>query len=478
MSMFKRKVFLFIFILLSVSLFAEPKYETVILKPNDNIIFELRSSNKRYVIEHNFDLRGKEVKIGANSILDFQGGCLSNGKLKGDQTIIKAGLEAIFINIDNTGTFQCLAVYPQWFGAKADGNHDCSDALQQAIDFAVNNYKVGNPWDIQQVEGNCLKVEMPAGSYILKKSIYMRDYTHIEGQGRGITKLVNGGIDNGNALVYLGHYDGDVRNKVNNASIKNLSINGCFKQCIGIYSLAQFAFIENVFITKCNSYGIYSNESWCTYIKNCHFIYNATDSDGYTIYLTGRSSGWGANAVTISECEFMGQEIYDDIKDNDRVFKGNCIFSEYGNGIRIINCTFQQLNNCIILNPSGTSITVENCYFEAVNTPITGKLYGVNVLNNFFTAPIYSNMIVKSNHMQGCHINNNTVTSGLSQCVIVGTDLDNKELLYYGNTFIGNFRSGTELTFSQKVFDYLKKSRSNQVITNTGNAYGAGVDSK
>lgn len=470
--MFKRVSLLLLVLLVNVTLLASSRYETVSLRPNDNVISALKSSNKRYVICHDYDLKGNEVIIGANSILVFQGGCLSNGKLKGNQTVIEAGPEAIFRNIKNTGTFQCLGVYPQWFGAQADGKHDCSSAIQQAIDFAINGNVVSNPWDIQQVEGNCLKVELPAGTYILKSPIYMRDYTHLSGQGRGITKFVNGGINDGKALFYLGHNNGKLRNKINNAKICNLSINGNDKHCIGIYSLAQYSFIENIFITKCKSYGIYSNESWCTYIKNCHFIYNAIDTDGYTIFLTGRSPGWGANAVTISECEFIGQEVYDKINNNKRVFKGNCIFTENGNGTRIINSTFQQFNNCIALNTSGTGITVENCYFEAVNTPIIGSLYGINIVHNFFTAPIYSNVIIKSSRMQGCHISNNTVTASLPDCVIIEQISDKDDLLYYGNTFTGNFRSGSELKFSNIVYNYLVKTKSNQVITNSGNVYG------
>lgn len=468
-----KKSFLFALLtLLYVNSFAKSKYDTVVLKPNDNVISVLKSSNKRYVIGYDYDLKGKEVIVGTNSILDFEGGSLSNGKIKGNQTIINAGTEAIFNNIENTGTFQCEAVYPQWFGAKADGKQDCSRAIQQAIDFAINSYEVGNPWDIQQIEGYSLKVVLPAGAYILKTPIFIRSYTHIEGQGWGVTKIVNDGINDGRALIYLGCEEETIRNKVHNASISNFSINGNNKKCIGIYSLAQYSFIEKIFITMCKEYGIYSYESWSTYIKNCHFIYNAIDSNGYTIYLAGRALGWGANAVTISECEFLGQEFYDDIKDNDRVFKGNCISSENGNGIRIINSTFQQLNNCITLNSSGTGITIENCYFEAVNTPIRGTLYGDNIVNNFFAKPVYSNVIIKSNHMQGCHICNNTVSAELPNCVIVGNDPENNDLLYYGNTFIGNFRSGSELSFSEDVINYLKRSKSNYVVTNAGNALG------
>lgn len=200
--MSRKCLLLFFVLLINVSLLAQTKYETVVLQSNDDVVSILKNGNKKYVISHDYDLKGKEVVIGANSILVFQGGSLSNGRIRGNQTILEAGLETIFCNIENTGTFQCLAVYPQWFGAKADGKHDCSSSIQQAIDFAVNSYVVGNPWDIQQNEGNCLKVEIPAGSYLLKQPIYMRDYTHLEGQGRGITKLVNGGVENGRTLVY------------------------------------------------------------------------------------------------------------------------------------------------------------------------------------------------------------------------------------------------------------------------------------
>lgn len=472
--MFRHSFLHICFVLLSIlQLHAKSDYETVTLLPNDNVASVLKSSNKRFIIISDYDLNGKEVVLGANTVLSFQGGSFSNGKIKGNNTVIEAGLETIFKNIENTGTFQCVAIYPQWFGAIADGKHDCADALQLAIDFAVNSYVVSNPWDIQAVEGNCLKIEVPAGSYVLRKPIYLRDYTHLVGQGRGITKIVNGGIDDGRALVYCGDQEDGSRRKVNNARICDLSINGNDKRCIGIYTLAQYSFIENVFITKCKNYGIYSYESWCTYIKNCHFIYNAIDTDGYTIYMTGKSSGRGANAVTISECEFIGQEIYDSIKNNNRVFKGNCIFSENGNGIRIINSTFQQLNNCISLNSSGTGIAIENCYFEAVNTPIIGILYGINIVNNFFTAPIYSNAIIRSNRLQGCHIINNIVSAGLSECVIVARESNDGSLLIYGNTFTGNFRSGSELSFSKDIVDYLKNTKSNQVITNTGNIYNA-----
>lgn len=448
-------------------------YKTVVVDRSINLLSTFSQSNIRYIIKNQLNLNGDEIIIGNNSVLVFDGGSFSNGKIKGNKTVIEAGLIPIFKNVVNTGTFSCDAVYPQWFGAIADGRHDCSKAIQQAIDFSVNNNIVPNPWDIQQIEGNCMKVTLIAGSYLLKNPIYLRDYTHIEGQGRGVSKLINGGIQGGRALIYMGCEIDGKRNKVNNVSISNFSINGDDKNCIGVYSLAQYSFIEKIFITKCKAHGIYSNESWCTYIKNCHFIYNAIDSGGYTICLTGRNVGWGANAVTISECEFLGMEVKGDDNGNPRIFKGNCIFNYGGNGVRIINSTFQQLDTCITLNSSGTGITIENCYFEAVNTPITGVLYGNHITNNFFTAPIYANAIIKSNYMQGCSVMNNTVAAELDDLVLLNESAEDEELLYYGNTFIGNFRSATELSFSGRILEYFMKSKYNLVITNAGKVYGS-----
>lgn len=435
--------------------------KTTEIKIDSDLINLFSRPGERYVISKPIDLGGKEFFIGENSVLVFEGGSLHNGKLVGKRTLIEASPILIFSDIEFSGTFLCDAVYPQWFGAIANGKDDCSTAIQDAIDFAVNGYNVPNPWDIQQIEGHNLRVVLTAGSYLLKKPIFLRNYTR-----RGISKLVNGGIQDNEAMVYMGYYNGENRVKVHNTSIKNFSINGDNHDCIGVYSLAQYSFIENIFITKCGSYGIYSNESWCTYINQCHFIYNAINSDGYSLYLTGRQNGWGANAVIVSDCEFLGIENTVLKKNGQRVFKGNSICSKNGSGIRILNCTFQQIDNCITLDSSGTGITIENCYFEAVNTPIIGVLYGNHIENNFFTAPIYSNAIIKSNHMQGCSVMNNTVSADLNNLVIVDEFSKDEDLLFHGNTFMGNFRSASLLGFAGRVNKYLAKSNYNLIITN------------
>lgn len=69
--MFKKASFVLFLLLMNISLLAKSKYETVVLQPNDNIESVLKSSYKKYVIFNDFDLKGKEVVIGANSIFYF-----------------------------------------------------------------------------------------------------------------------------------------------------------------------------------------------------------------------------------------------------------------------------------------------------------------------------------------------------------------------------------------------------------------------
>ena len=56
----------------------------------------INDTNTVYEIRYDFDLDGKEITILENCVLKFNGGKLSNGKLKGDFTNIKASLTEIF----------------------------------------------------------------------------------------------------------------------------------------------------------------------------------------------------------------------------------------------------------------------------------------------------------------------------------------------------------------------------------------------
>lgn len=94
----------------------------------------LSTSNTIYEIRYDFDLNGKEITIHENCILDFKGGCLCNGILRGNNTAITANISTIFRNIELEGLWNTDTAYPEWFGAKGDGINDDREAIQRTLD--------------------------------------------------------------------------------------------------------------------------------------------------------------------------------------------------------------------------------------------------------------------------------------------------------------------------------------------------------
>ena len=73
-------------------------YRPVILQSNmadeKNIlsIDALSEDNRKYIIRWNFDLNGQTLEVGANCIIEFDGGSMSNGALTLDNTVIMSVL--------------------------------------------------------------------------------------------------------------------------------------------------------------------------------------------------------------------------------------------------------------------------------------------------------------------------------------------------------------------------------------------------
>lgn len=97
----------------------------------------INKPNTIYEIKYDFDLNGATLEINDECVLKFHGGKLKNGSIKGNNTQIEATPSLIFNNVTFSGRWRIYNYYPEWFISDFS---DCTNGIQQAIDFAsINN---------------------------------------------------------------------------------------------------------------------------------------------------------------------------------------------------------------------------------------------------------------------------------------------------------------------------------------------------
>lgn len=109
----------------------------------------MNKANTRYIIQYDYDLDGETITMPEGCTLDFQGGSLKNGTLRGNGTCINSSLEYIFKNsFILTGSWSIDCVYPEWFGAKGDysssGEDDYFNKGSGTDDTAAFNAAIAN----------------------------------------------------------------------------------------------------------------------------------------------------------------------------------------------------------------------------------------------------------------------------------------------------------------------------------------------
>ena len=213
----------------------------------------LNQSNCIYEIRYDFDLDGKTLEVPENCILKFEGGSLGNGRMTGNKTDICASLYMIFKNIRFANKWVITRIYPQWFGALADGNHDDTEAIQEAVDFQsvlANAYTLSNSY----TGGSTYTTSIPCvfftqGTYKVDK-INVYSYVYLDGNNALIKS------DNTNDFVL-----GSVERKFTNIAgwrceIRNL-IFSC-KKAIMLNSRTESTNLDQGFarIDHCQFFGV------------------------------------------------------------------------------------------------------------------------------------------------------------------------------------------------------------------------------
>lgn len=132
--------------------------EKVIFTPKANLATSLAQENKVYVIQYEYDLKGKTVHVGYNSILLFEGGSLKNGVIEGNDTYIDAAPVKIFNkDISFKGTFKNQALYSEWFGVVGNDKTKAKENTE-AFNAAINAAMGVNSGALEDVLGgvNCI----------------------------------------------------------------------------------------------------------------------------------------------------------------------------------------------------------------------------------------------------------------------------------------------------------------------------------
>lgn len=82
----------------------------------------INSANTVYIIQYDYDLLGASIQVPAGSVLQFDGGSLSNGTIVGNATQISADKTAIFKGITINGTWNVPEITSAWFGDATEDN--------------------------------------------------------------------------------------------------------------------------------------------------------------------------------------------------------------------------------------------------------------------------------------------------------------------------------------------------------------------
>lgn len=265
-------VILFPVVLLGAKVVSAP-VETITLRSDKGFAEQLIHANTIYIITSEFNLKGKTVIIPEGCSLHFVGGKLVSGTISGDGTEINAGKRHIFDSITIKGSWNVDVAYPEWFGAKGDGQNDDTKAIQACIDAPFSKIVFQNR----------------TTAYTVSKPIVVNRPVNIDGEsgfGAGTYAKIQA-AKKIEAIFYL--KPGCVRSSFSNLYIdgNNRCISGFFSPQEKIDSylyMNSFTNVKVVFV----EYGFRLNKLYscvftscqCNSISKIGFCFNKDLSDG------------------------------------------------------------------------------------------------------------------------------------------------------------------------------------------------------
>ena len=334
-----------------------------------------------YHIKYEFDLNGDTVVVPTNSILKFEGGCLKNGILRGDNTVIEVdGTYAIFDNMSFRGTFRDSNLYATNFGAVGD-MHSVSDSLtyKNLVELPImartgfDNTPAFNSLRRFLYDSENITINFNGDFYMAPVTSQVTDVT------TGDTITVSNSSFNelriyrANNLTFRG---GTTIAGWYFLDCNNVTIDGC--NFVGLHEKHDFPYIitspythtyevinsNNEKVTESHDYG----DSYGEVVGNAYMVFRKADSSvdfgiAQGIYFT--SDGYynpKPKAEQVSQYEEGETTIFE---------------SQFPKGLIVKNCHFEMRSTGVYLGSTGkiahkykmvTDCVVENCTFEHIST--------------------------------------------------------------------------------------------------------------
>lgn len=285
----------------------------------------INQENTRYILQYDYDLNGQTITIPNNCVIEFEGGSISNGNIQGNSTIIVSPSRRIFGDTTTLiGNWSIDCIYPEWFGAIADGIQDSSTAISHCIKMA-------------QGSSSGMTVKFGNGIYLVKAPIELSNLSvvKIEGEDKLISTIAGENID------YIFKFEDNDINRY--FSFSNISLDGKNETLHGIYStkLARSRF-ENIRFTNFSKEALHIEYGWSNNINKCEFTNN-----NIGIYLSNQCYINNITETTI-EGSNIGVYINNSAKCN------------------INKCTLQSNNGTAIYSRfANTSLSITKNHFES-----------------------------------------------------------------------------------------------------------------
>lgn len=342
----------------------------VVLKKNivngKNILTQemINKPNTIYEIRYDFDLGNANVLIPSNCVLKFNGGCLENGAIIGQNTVVFAEAQnTLFSSVDILGTWNNKISYPNWF-------------------INVSNAKV---IEYSIIIADSVQID---GSYLLDDAINIEKSIRIFGNGRlSFSENVGGGVSlNKSGCIYI---------KSSNVCIDGLS-----------FDSLNVGDSENIGASIIDILGDANNKLSNIIIKNCKFY-------------------GGENAITANYCV---DSVFKNNNAKNITYSGIGIHSSEkitidGNTFENININKYRINSygiCITYHSGGNpvskdvvcvnNIVLNNPYWEGLDTHGGENIiFSNNVCRNCYvgiaavsndTERIIKNVIISNNTIE------------------------------------------------------------------------------